>query len=325
MKTTREKNPLALGLFCAALLAGHGAGAQVFPNKPLRIIVPAPPGNTSDAAVRLIGQKMSVPLGQPVVVENRAGASGSIGTNAGLRAAPDGYTLTMISSTSTVAAMHLIKNLPYNPMTEMAPIASFFSVATVIVGAKNLAPNTFKELVDYAKARPGALSYAYSNATGAVIGASVKQVAGIDWVAISYKAGTQAVAELLGGQVPIMINDIALTLPHIRAGSVKPYAVTSARRSNVIPDVPTLSELLPERVEFFGWTGFVAPLGTPQPVVNRLNAVVNEILKTEEMNVFLRNMGAEPVIHTPEQLAAYIKSEEPKWGNALKAAGIQPE
>ena len=148
MKTTREKNPLALGLFCAALLAGHGAGAQVFPNKPLRIIVPAPPGNTSDAAVRLIGQKMSVPLGQPVVVENRAGASGSIGTNAGLRAAPDGYTLTMISSTSTVAAMHLIKNLPYNPMTEMAPIASFFSVATVIVGAKNLAPNTFKELVD---------------------------------------------------------------------------------------------------------------------------------------------------------------------------------
>ena len=114
MKTTREKNPLALGLFCAALLAGHGAGAQVFPNKPLRIIVPAPPGNTSDAAVRLIGQKMSVPLGQPVVVENRAGASGSIGTNAGLRAAPDGYTLTMISSTSTVAAMHLIKNLSVN-------------------------------------------------------------------------------------------------------------------------------------------------------------------------------------------------------------------
>lgn len=324
MKTIGKKAWM-LGAFCTALCAAQVAGAQAYPNKPIRIIIPAPPGNTSDAAVRLIGQKMSVPLGQPVVIENRAGASGSIGLNAGLKAAPDGYTLTMIASTSTVAAMHLIKNLPYNPLTEMTPIASFFAVATVIVGAKNFPPNTFRELIEHAKARPGALSYAYSNATGAVIGASVKQVAGIDWTAVPYKAGSQAVAELLGGQVPIMINDIALTIPHIRAGTVKPYAVTSARRSNVLPDVPTLSELLPERIEFFGWTGFVAPLGTPQPIVNRLNAVINEILKTEEMNVFLRNMGAEPVIHSAEQLSAYIKAEEPKWGAALKAAGIQPE
>lgn len=310
---------------CLSLLGADLAEAQAYPNKPIRIIVPAPPGNTSDAAVRLLGHKMSIALGQPIVVENRAGASGSIGLNAGLKAAPDGYTLTMVSPTSTIAAMHLIKNLPYNPMTDMTPIVSFFSVATVIVGSNNFPPNNFKEFIDYAKARPGTLAFAYSNATGAVVGAALKQIAGIDITAVSYKAGTQAVTELLGGQVPIMINDIALTIPHIRAGSVKPYAVTSATRSTILPDVPTLSELLPERIDFFGWVGFVAPLGTPQPIVNRLNAVVNDILKTEEMIAFLRNMGAEPVIHTADQFNAYMKSDEPKWGKAIKAAGIQAQ
>lgn len=325
MKNLISRRTMMVSACCAALLGINTAMAQAYPNRAIRIIVPAPPGNTSDAAVRLVGQKMSEKLGQPVIVENRAGGSGTIGLSAGLRAEPDGYTLTMISPTSTVAAMHQIKKMPYNPMTDMTPIVSFFSVATVIVGNKNFAPNTFKEVIDYAKARPGALSFAYSNATGAVTGATIEQVAGVDLNPIPYKAGPQAVTEVLGGTVPVMINDIALTIPHIRAGSVKPYAVTSAKRSNVLPDVPTLTELLPQPIQFFGWTGFVAPLGTPQPIVNRLNAVVNEILKTEEMITFLRNMGAEPVIHTAAEFAAYIKSEEPKWGGALKAAGIKPE
>lgn len=312
------------GALGASAIPWSNAWAQAYPDKPIRIIVPAPPGNTSDAAVRLIAQKMSAALGQPVVVDNRAGASGAIGMTAGLRSAPDGYTLTMISSTSTVAAVHLIKQLPY-ALNEMAPISSFFSVPSVLVGTKSFAPNTFKEVIELAKAKPGTLNIAYSNATGAVTAASLKQIARIDATAVAYKSGPQAVTELLGGQVQLMINDIALTLPHIKAGSVKPYAVTSAKRSSVLPNVPTLSELLPEPLEFFGWTGFVAPVGTPPAVVTRLNAVMNEILKSEEMLAFLANMGADPVMHSPEQLAAYIKTEEPRWGKALKAAGIEPQ
>ncbi len=324
MKSAIGRRQFVAGAVCAGALPWQAAWGQAYPGKPIRIIVPAPPGNTSDAAVRLVAQKMSVMLGQPVVVDNRPGASGAIGMTAGLRSAPDAYTLTMISSTSTVAAVHLIKQLPY-ALNDMAPISSFFSVPSVLVGVKSFAPNSFKEVIELAKSKPGSLNIAYSNATGAVVAARLKQVAGIDVTAISYKSGPQAVTELLGGQVPLMINDVALTLPHIRSGAVKPYAVTSAKRSSVLPDVPTMSELLPEPLEFFGWTGFVAPVGTPAAIVARLNATMTDILKSEDMLAFLRNMGADPVMHSPEQLAAYIVAEEPKWGRALKSAGIEPQ
>ncbi len=310
---------------CSVALSAPSALAQVYPNKPIKIIVPAPPGNTSDAAIRYLAQKMSTVLGQPVVIDNKAGASGSIGLSLGLKSPADGYTITMVSSTNTVAAVHTIKNLPYNPLTDMAPVAAFFVVPSVIVGSRNFAPNTFKEFWDYAKTHPGGVSFAYSNATGAVVGANVKRVANIDMVAVPYKAASQAVTELLGGQVPVMINDVAVTLPHIQAGAVKPYAVTSSKRSSVLPDVPTLSELLPEPITFAGWLGFVAPMGTPQPIISKLATVINDIVKTEETAKYLRNMGADPLIFTPEQFAEFIKVEEPKWGTALKAAGIFPE
>ncbi|MGE4239790.1 Bug family tripartite tricarboxylate transporter substrate binding protein [Ramlibacter sp.] len=321
---TMHRRQFVAAAFAGGLLPWQLARAQAYPSRSIRIVLPAPPGNTSDAAVRLMAQKLAEKLGQAVVVDNRAGGSGVIGMQAGLRSPADGYTLTMISSTSTVAAVHLIKQLPYQ-LTDMAPISSFFSVPSVLVGSKAFAPNTFKEVMDLAKAKPGTLNIAYSNATGAVAAASLKQIARIDVTAVAYKAGAQAVTDLLGGQVPLMINDVALTLPHIKAGSVKPYAVTSAKRSSVLPDVPTLSELLPEPLEFFGWTGFAAPVGTPQPVIARLNTAINEILRSDDMLAFLRNMGADPVVHAPEQLSAYIRSEEPRWGRALKAAGIQPE
>ena len=324
MKTTFSRRQFVAAALASGALPWTGAWGQAYPSKPIRIIVPAPPGNTSDAAVRLIAQKMSAVLGQPVVVDNRAGANGAIGMVAGLRSPADGYTLTMISSTSTVAAVHLIKQLPYT-LSEMTAVSSFFSVPSVLVGSKNFAPNNFREMVALAKAKPGTLDIAYSNATGAVVSATLKQIAGIDVTAVAYKAATQAVTDVIGGQVPLMINDIALSLPHIKAGNIKPYAVTSAKRSSVLPDVPTLSELLPEPLEFFGWTGFVAPAGTPQAIVTRLNAVLNDILKTEDMLVFLRGMGADPVVHTPDQLTAYIKTEEPRWGKALKTAGIEPQ
>ena len=308
------------------LLAASGvAGAQPFPNKPVRIVVPAPPGNTSDAAVRLLGQKMSAVLGQPVVVDNRAGANGTIGVSFTLRTPADGYTIAMISSTSTVAANHMLRKMPYNPLTELAPVAGFFQIPTVMVGAKNFPAANYREVIDYAKANPGKISFAYSNATGAVAGASVRIASNVDMLAVPYKSGPQAVTEILGGQVNLMFNDIALTLPHIQSGGVKPYAVTSAKRSSVLPDVPTLRELIPNPMEFVGWAGFIVPVGTPAPVIARLNGVINDILKTEEMVAFLRNMGAEPVIVSPQEYMDYIKAEEPKWGRALKAAGIEPE
>jgi len=314
-------------LFAAAVLlvCAGSAHAQSFPSRPVRLVVPAPPGNTSDAAVRLLGQKMSPILGQPVIVDNRAGASGTIGVSYTLSTAPDGHTLAMISSTSTVAAMHMMKKMPYNPLTDLAPVAGFFQIPTVLVGTKSFAPNSYRELVDYARANPGKARYAYSNATGAVAGASVQAAGNLNLLAVPYKAAAQAITELLGGQIELMFNDVAVTLPHIQAGTVKPYAVTSAKRSPVVPNVPSLSELIPNAPEFVGWAGFIAPPGTPPAVIARLNTVMNDILKTDEMITFLRNMGATPHVFTPQEYADYIRAEEPKWARALKAAGVQPE
>lgn len=207
----------ALWVFAMGAMAATGmALAQAFPSKPVRLVVPAPPGNTSDAAVRLLGQKMSPILGQPVIVDNRAGANGTIGVSYTLTQAADGHTLAMISSTSTVAAVHMMKKVPYNIFTELAPVAGFFQIPTVLVGGKNFPPADFRAMLDYARANPGKARYAYSNATGAAIGASVRTVANIDIVAVPYKAAAQAITELLGGQTELMFNDVAVSLQHIQ-------------------------------------------------------------------------------------------------------------
>jgi tripartite-type tricarboxylate transporter receptor subunit TctC len=307
-----------------ACLAPRGFAQPGYPNKPIRVVLPVAPGSTTDAAARLICQKISASLGQPVVIDNRPGASGVIGTSAGLRSAPDGYTLTIVTSTSTVAAVHLVKQMPY-ALSEMVPIASFFSLPSVFVVSKSFPATTFKQFLEIAKAKPGALSMAYSNATAVAAAASLKQVAGIDFVTVSYKAPQQAVTDVIGGQLPLMINDIGSVLPHIQSGALRALAITADKRTATLPDVPTMSELLPERLEFYGWTAFVAPAGTPQAIVTRLSGIINGLLQGEEVTSFLQKMGADPMVHSPTQLGEFIKSEEGRWGRAFKAAGVQPE
>jgi len=300
------------------------ACAQSYPNKSVRVLVPFGAG-TSNNIVRFFAERMSAALGQPFVVENRAGAAGTLGLDQGLKAQADGYTITQISNTNTVAAKYMFKRLPFDPSKDMTPIGSIYEIPTVVIASAKGPLNTFPEFLAYARAHRGELSYAYSHATGAVTGESVKLAGGIQMTAVPYKDGGQAVVETIGGIVPILCTDIAIVLPHIKAGTLRALAVTSAKRASVLPNVPALREVLPNPLEFVGWGGFVVPAGTPRPIVDKLNETLNKILATDEAIKFLREQGAEPLVLSPTEFAKYIRDQEPLWGRSLVSAGIQPE
>ncbi|MDO9437684.1 tripartite tricarboxylate transporter substrate binding protein [Hydrogenophaga sp.] len=327
MESNKRRKMVKAGALALALgFTGTSGFAQSYPTKPVRMLLPFPAGGTADAITRYFAQKMSVALGQPFVVENVAGASGTIGLNQGLKAAPDGYTITQISNTNTVAAMHMFKKLPFNPLKDMIPLANLYEIpSAVITSPKNTSLATFPDFVAYAKAHPGKLSYSYSHATGAVTGASVKLAANVDIVAIPYKSGPQAVVETMSGEVALLCTDIGAVMSQIKAGNLKALAVTSARRSPMLPDVPTLREVLPSPMEFVGWGGFVVPVGTPPAVVNKLSETILQILGTEETAVFLQGLGATRMAMGPAEFARFMAEQEPQWGKALSAANIRPE
>jgi tripartite-type tricarboxylate transporter receptor subunit TctC len=310
----------------ALVLPALDCQAQAYPARPVRLILPFPAGGTADAVTRHLAHKMSLALGKPFVVDNVVGAAGTIGLAQGLRAAPDGYTITQISNTNTVAALHMFKRLPFDPRKDMVPVASLFQIpSAVVTNSRGSAFGSFAEMLAYARANPGKLSYAYSHATGAVAGASVKQASGIDIVAVPYKSGPQAVVETLSGEMPLLFTDLGAVLPQIRAGKLKALAVTSAQRSALLPDVPTLREVLPGATEFTGWSGFVVPVGTPRAVVDKLHETLQQILGSEDTASFLRGLGGEPMPMSADEFARFIKDQEPLWAKALAAAGIAPE
>ena len=319
----------AFALACAVgvpLPAAAQSAVGNYPQRLVHMIVPFPAGGTADAIFRFIAQRMGQALGQPMVVDNIAGAAGVIGLAQGLKAAPDGYTISQISNTNTVAAMHMFKKLPFDPLKDMVPIGSLYEIpSALIAGTKDAKFKTFAEFLAYAKANPGKLSYAYSHATGAVTGASIKQAAGIDMLAIPYKSGPQAAIETIAGEVPLLATDVGAVLPFVRSGQMKALAVTSARRTPLLPDVPTLREVLPNPMEFVGWGGLVVPVGTPRPIVEKLNATLNKILASDECTAFLRGLGAEPMAMSPADFGRFIRDQEPLWGKALAVAGVQPE
>ncbi len=315
---------LALGVASPACLAQPQAAS--YPTKPVRMVLPFPAGGTADAITRYFANKMSVALGKPFVVENVSGAAGTIGLHQGLRAAPDGYTITQVSNTNTVAAIHMFKRLPFDPLKDMVPVASLYEIpSAIITNPKSTSLNTFEDFLAYARANPGKLSYSYSHATGAVTGASIKLAADIDIVAIPYKSGPQAVIETIGGEMPLLCTDIGAVMSQIQAGKLKALAVTSARRNPLLPEVPTLREVLPSPMEFVGWGGFVVPAGTPPAIVAKLNTTINQILATEETKTFLNGLGADIVSMSPGDFSRFIRDQEPLWGKALAAANITPQ
>ncbi len=316
----------ALRLLCvAALLAAPLAAAQDYPSKPVRLIVPFPPGGPTDIVGRLVAQKLSESLGQQVVVENRPGAGGTVGSDSAAKSAADGYTL-LYGSTSTLAiAPSIYRNLPYDPRTAFVPVTRVSSGAILIAVNAQVPANTLKEFIALAKAKPGQLNYgsAGSGTPPHLAGELFKTVAGVDLVHVPYKGGAPAINDLAGGQVQAIFEGLPSLLPFIRGGKVRALAISGARRDPALPDVPTTAEAgLPELQASF-WSGLVAPAGTPEAIVSRLNAATLEALATPEVRETLTRQGLEAAGTSPQEFRKFIDAEIEKWGRVAKASGAK--
>ena len=320
MRSKTLVTALALGL-----IAGTVA-AQTFPSKPITIVVPASPGGAIDLAARLIGQKLGESWGQPVTIENKAGATGIIGTDFVARAAPDGHTLALVASSHAINPS-MVKKLPFDTLKSFEPVAQTHVVPLMLVVSNGVPAKTVKELVDYGKAHPGKLSFASSGNGGAphFSGELFKSMAGVDATHIPYKGSTLAHPDLISGRVSLMFDTVAAIKVQAKAGTVRPLAVTTARRIPSEPGLPTMAEAGLPGYETSTWGGLLAPAGTPKAVVAKLNTEVNRILALPDVSQKLQDAGIEPAQGKPEQFAEFIEKEMRKWAKVAKDAGIQAE
>jgi tripartite-type tricarboxylate transporter receptor subunit TctC len=296
-----------------------------YPERPVRLIVPFVPGGAVDAVGRLLGNAMTTNLGQPVVIENRGGAGGVIGMETAAHAAPDGYTM-MVSHSGFAAMPGLYNKLPFDPVRDFAGIVTAVSGIYVLVVNPAVPFKSVAELIAYAKANPGKLSYASAGVGSTVhlAGEFFKRTAGVDIVHVPYKGSGPATSDLVGGQVQMMFGPAVNTLPLAQAGNLRALAVTSAKRSALAPDLPTVAESGLPGFDVVGWYGLAAPSGTPKPAIARLNAEANDVLKSADLIEQFRLQGYEPVGGTPEEATAWIKSEVVRWTEVIRAAGIDP-
>ena len=306
-------------------LAATGAGAQPYPSKPITIVVPFAAGSGTDSIARIIGQYLQNALNQSVVIENKVGASGVLAATAVARAAPDGYTLLMATNSTHSANPHLFKSLGYDPVKDFAPVARAGSYVFMLVVNPAVPARTLPELVAYAKANPGKLTYASGNTTGIVAGETLKSKAGIDVLHIPYKSTPPAINDLLGGRVSMMFIDLAPGLEHVRAGTMRPLAVTTRQRSALLPDLPSLSEAGIPGYDVTSYAALFAPAGTPKEIVDRLNAEVQKIIANPDAKARIAVTGFDAFSGPPETLAAFVQSELVNWGKLIKDAGIEPQ
>ncbi|MBD9666503.1 tripartite-type tricarboxylate transporter receptor subunit TctC [Variovorax paradoxus] len=309
-------------LVCLPLVAAAQAGD--FPNKAIRIVVPFPPGGATDAAARLVAVKMGEHWGQPVVVDNRAGAGGNVGSDLVAKAPADGYTLVMGVTGSHAINTSLYSRMPYDPVADFVAIGQVAVVPNVLVVHPSVPAKNLAELMALAKKEPGKLNYAsLGNGTAAHLGMEMlKSEAGVDITHVPYKGSAPAVSDLLAGQVQMMVDGLPSALPHVKAGKLRAIALTSLRRAPSLPDLPTIAETYPG---FYAdaWSGLFAPKGTPQPVVDKLSAEVQRILKLPEVREKLTALGAEPVGSTQAEFAAHVKREIDKWAKVVKTSGAK--
>jgi tripartite-type tricarboxylate transporter receptor subunit TctC len=317
-------------LINTALLAAAGALAPrlaraAYPDHPVRLIVPFVPGGAVDAVGRLLGNAMTASLGQPVVIENRGGAGGVIGMEAAAHAVPDGYTI-MVSHSGFAAMPGLYRKLPFDPVQDFEGIITAVSGIYVLVVNPSVPFKSVAGLIAYAKANPGKVSYASAGVGSTVhlAGEFFKNTAGIDIVHVPYKGSGPATTDLVGGQVQMMFGPAVNTLPLAQAGNLLALAVTSAQRSTLAPDLPTIAESGLPGFDVVGWYGLAAPAGTPKPAIERLNAAANNVLKSADLIEQFRLQGYEPVGGTPEEATAWIKAEVTRWTNVIHDAGVEP-
>ncbi len=314
---------VAAGL-CATL--PHAAIGQVFPNKTIKIVVPYPPGASTDAVARTIAQKLSEVFGQPAIVENRPGASGNIGSDYVAKSAPDGYTLVMGTDATHATNIHVSKNPPFDPVRDFTPIS--IAVGNVIALAVHPAfpANTIAELVEHAKRNPGKLAYGSSGSGSPhhLAGELLRQLSGIDIVHVPYKGGGVAVTDLMGGQIPMMFASLAAVVQQAKAGKLRLIGVVESSRYGGLPDVPTIGETV-RGFELASWLGFFGPAGVPAPIVMRLNGEIVKALHAPDVRAKLEPLGMSIMGLTPEASLAMVKAEIERRGRLIKAAGIQAE
>jgi tripartite-type tricarboxylate transporter receptor subunit TctC len=288
------------------------------------MVLPFPAGSGIDVTARLVADNLSGRLGQPVVVENKAGANGVLAATAVARAAPDGYTKFMTTNSSQTAAPFLLKSIPYDPVKDFTPVSRIGNLPFIMVIGRAVPANDFREFVAHAKANPGKLNYASSNSTGIVGGAMVSRLAGIQLTHVPYKSAPQAVQDLLRGEISMMFVDFPSGLPHVKSGALRALATTTANRSVLMPDVPSMKEVGLD-FDMASWNAIFAPAGVPKPIVVRLNKELREIVADPAVYGRLKSFGFDAFTSTPEELGEFVKGELVKWGRWTKDAGIQPE
>lgn len=318
---------LRLSVAAMAVMVLANASAQDYPNKPVKIIVPQAPGSSVDLLARLIGKKLSDQLGQQMVIDNRAGANGIIGLDLAAKSKPDGYTLAMGVPSALTVNQYIYKDLPYETLRDFAPVTQSTAITYVLVVNPALPVKNVQELLAYARARPGQLNYGSAGIGNLMhLGAELfSQETGIKMVHIPNKGETPAVLDAISGQVNVMFTTMPSVVQHIKAGKLRLLAVCGDKRSATFPDVPTTAEAGLPTVRITGWTGVIAPIGTPPEIINKLQREIARGLLTPEVKESLGAQGAEPVGSTPEQFATFIKAEQVKWGKVIKESGIKLE
>jgi tripartite-type tricarboxylate transporter receptor subunit TctC len=316
---------VAVLVTACALPAGLHAQPGDFPNKPIRMVVTFPPGGSADAVVRLLVPRLTEKLGQQVVVDNRPGAGGNIGLSIVAKSPPDGYTLGVGAAGALAANSSLYAQMPFDPLKDLKPVSMLAAIPFVIIGNPALPARSLNELIAFAKAQPGKLSIGHGgNGTAMHLTAALfSQTADIKVVEVPYKGTGPAVLDVMGNQIPVAVADLPAALQQVKAGKLIAYAVTSRQRLPMLPDVPTVSEAGLTGYDSTGWFGVVAPAGTPQAIVTKLNAAITAALNDEQMKANMRNLGVEPAPGTPEAFDSYIRSETLKWAKVIKLANIK--
>ncbi|HET6492521.1 MAG TPA: tripartite tricarboxylate transporter substrate binding protein [Burkholderiales bacterium] len=318
---TRRLHALLVSLFCSGFAIG--AHAQDYPQRPIRLIVPFSPGGTSDLVARVVGAKLGDELGQTVIVDNRAGAGSTLGTSIAVRAAPDGYTL-HISHIALAINQTLYSKLPYNAIKDLAPISKLGVAPSAVVVNNKLPVQNMKELIALAKKEPGKLNYGSAGvgSSGHLSVALLEHVAGVKLNQVPYKGGGPSVAATISGEVQLSIPVLASAAPHVRAGRVRMLAVTSAKRSQAFPDVPTAQEAGVPGYVYETWFGLFAPAHTPKAIITKLNQATVTALGTKEVRERLYSQGVEADSSTPAELAKILRDDTATWAKIIKSAGI---
>ena len=315
--------PLVLAAFSADALAASGDG---YPSRPLRVIVPFSPGGGSDNIARLIAPRLSETVGQPVVVDNRPGANTNIGAGIVATAPPDGHTLLLANANHTINPA-LFRNLPFDSLNDFVPVSSLADVANVLVVNTTLPVKSVRDLIALAKAKPGQLNFASpGNGTSSHLAGVLLQALGqVDFVIVPYKGAGPAMTELIGGQVSMAVASLSSAMPHVKSGRLRILAVTASKRSNLIPDTPTMSESGLPGYEATNWFGVLSSKGTPKTTAAKLHAALNRIIQDADMQKKMAAQGTEPFVSTPEAFGAFMRTEVAKWSKLVAQYNIRPE